>query len=164
MKAAGMKAAGWLALGALACAPSGVQAGEGPRPAGGTLEIPESARDTRNPLRVSREAVQAGKVLWGAHCQTCHGATGKGDGPNARLHEVRKSVRPQDLTSRAVQDGLTDGELFWRISHGILEEDGNVIMPAYRDKVRDETKRWQLVVFVRQLGLDAAGSAGSARK
>src|SRR5688572_5256607 len=159
-----MKAAGWLALGALACVPPTVQGGAGPRPRGGTLEIPESARDLKNPLRATGETVRAGRLLWGAHCQTCHGAMGRGDGPNARLHEVRKAVRPQDLTNRAVQDGMTDGELFWRISHGILEEDGNVIMPAYRDKVRDETQRWQLVVFVRHLGLDPAGSAGSARR
>ena len=51
-----------------------------------------------------------------------------------------------------MQDNLTDGEIFWRISKGIIEEGNNVIMPRYEDKIPSETERWQLVVFVRELG------------
>jgi mono/diheme cytochrome c family protein len=120
-----------------------------------TLEIPDSAKDMRNPVRPDDEALRAGRALWRANCEICHGSSGRGDGPNARLHERRKAVRPQNLTNPAVQEGLTDGELFWRITHGIVDGD-NVIMPAYRDKVPGENQRWQLVLFVRQLGATAA--------
>jgi mono/diheme cytochrome c family protein len=123
-----------------------------PEPRGSTLEIPTSARGLRNPVRPNDDAIRAGRGLWRAHCETCHGTGGRGDGPNARLHEMRKHVRPQDLTNAAVQEALTDGELFWRITNGILEEDAGVIMPAYRDKIPREQQRWQLVLYVRYLG------------
>jgi mono/diheme cytochrome c family protein len=116
-----------------------------------TMEIPEAAKAVRNPVPAGEDSLRAGRGLWRAHCETCHGTAGRGDGPNARLHEMRKAVRPQDLTSTAVQDGLTDGELFWRITNGIVDGD-NVIMPAYGDKVQAEKQRWQLVHYVRYLG------------
>jgi len=58
---------------------------------------------------------------------------------------------PRNLTDPDVQENLTDGEIFWRISKGIVEGD-NVIMPTYENKVPSETARWQLVLFVRHLG------------
>ncbi|PYQ13694.1 MAG: hypothetical protein DMF80_14445 [Acidobacteria bacterium] len=115
-------------------------------------EIPDSARDRRNPVVRSDETLRAGHTLWQKHCETCHGVTGRGDGPNARLHEQRKGHAPRNLTQPKVQDNLTDGEIFWRISKGIIEEGNNVIMPRYEDKIPSETERWQLVVFVRELG------------
>ena len=115
------------------------------------LEIPASARDRKNPIVASDENLGAGRLLWQAHCETCHGASGRGDGPNARLHEARKGYAPRNLTDPDVQENLTDGELFWRVSRGIIEGD-NVIMPAYQNKVPSETARWEIVLFVRYLG------------
>jgi mono/diheme cytochrome c family protein len=97
------------------------------------------------------EALSAARVLWKKHCETCHGVSGRGDGPNARLHEQRKHVAPKDLTDAAFQKDITDGEIYWRITNGLID-DGDIIMPAYRQKVPNDQDRWQLVVFVRELG------------
>lgn len=113
--------------------------------------IPEAASARANPLVASPQALSAGRGLWRDHCLTCHGAAGRGDGPNAKLHERRKGYAPRDLTDPNVQENLTDGDIFWRLSKG-LKKDEDIIMPSYEAKVPDETERWQLVLFVRELG------------
>jgi len=128
--------------------PKGAQA---TKPAAEEEEIPAAARLRRNPVPSSDGALRGGRILWLNNCETCHGAEGKGDGPNARLHEARKGFAPRNLTDPAVQENLTDGELHWRISKGIIEDD-SIIMPAFASKIPSETDRWQLVLFVRELG------------
>jgi hypothetical protein len=81
----------------------------------------------------------------------CHGDKGKGDGAAARLHTQRSGRAPQDLTDAKVQSGMTDGEIFWKLSTG-LKENGQVIMPLYADEIPSEADRWKLVHSVRALG------------
>jgi mono/diheme cytochrome c family protein len=114
------------------------------------LEIPDAARDRRSPVLRSEETLRLGRTLWLSHCETCHGTTGKGDGPNARLHERRKGHAPRNLTDPNVQENLTDGEIFWRVSKGIIEGE-NIIMPTFENKA-SEGERWLLVLYVRELG------------
>jgi hypothetical protein len=114
-------------------------------------EIPEIARNRKNPILRTDLSLRGAQTLWRKHCETCHGATGRGDGPNARLHEQRKGHAPRNLTNPRVQENLTDGEIFWRISKGVIEDD-KIIMPKYEQKIPSETERWQLVLFVRELG------------
>lgn len=114
-------------------------------------EIPEIARNRKNPILRTDLALRGAQTLWKKHCETCHGVAGRGDGPNARLHEQRKGHAPRNLTNPKVQENLTDGEIFWRISKGIIEEGNIVIMPRYDTKIPSETERWQLVLYVREL-------------
>jgi len=44
----------------------------------------------------------------------------------------------------------TDGSLFWKMS------EGRGPMPSWKDQLT-ETERWQLVIYIRKLGKDAAG-------
>jgi hypothetical protein len=118
-------------------------------------DIPAAASARRNPVTASAEALQAARPLWRLYCQNCHGVEGRGDGPDARLHERRKGHAPRNLTETEVQENLTDGEIFWRIAKGIIEKEkgkDSVIMPAFETKLPSEEKRWQLVLFVRELG------------
>jgi len=119
------------------------------------LEVPVAERERKNPVALSADALRAGRFQWREHCETCHGAQGRGDGPNARLHERRKGHAPRNLTEPEVQENLTDGEIFWRISKGIIEDE-NIIMPEFATKVPSETQRWQLVLYVRELGRERA--------
>jgi hypothetical protein len=114
-------------------------------------DIPAAASGRVNPLSASEETLVRGHALWREHCETCHGVKGRGDGPNARLHERRKGHAPRNLTDPEVQSALTDGDILWRITKGLIE-DGNIIMPSYEGKVPSETDRWHLVLFVRELG------------
>jgi len=115
-----------------------------------TIDAPDDVRDRENPVESGPESLRAGRTLWEKHCLTCHGELGKGDGPNARLHEARKKVAPRNLTDPQFQDNVTDGEIFWRVTMGLVEE-GEVLMPAYEKKIPSEAQRWQLVHYVRSL-------------
>jgi mono/diheme cytochrome c family protein len=109
-------------------------------------KAPAEERARGNPVPVSPMALAKGRTLYQKHCESCHGASGKGDGKAAR-YAARK---PHDLTDVALQKELTDGEAFWKISTG-RREDGDVIMPAFATKVPLDDDRWRLVHFVRTL-------------
>src|SRR5712691_8025548 len=81
------------------------------KPAQDTQDIPDAARDRRNPVFRSEDTLRVARTLWRTHCETCHGVAGRGDGPNARLHERRKGHAPRNLTDPNVQENLTDGEI-----------------------------------------------------
>lgn len=136
----------FLAVSVVAGPPPAVQDPEDP------YEIPEVAVNRKNPILRTDLSLRGAQTLWKKHCETCHGVSGRGDGPNARLHEQRKGHAPRNLTNPKVQENLSDGEIFWRISKGIIEEGNVVIMPKYETKIPSETERWQLVLYVRELG------------
>jgi putative copper resistance protein D len=87
-------------------------------------------------------SVARGAGLYDAHCASCHGVRGRGDGPAA----LAIDRPPADLTARHAADH-TAGDFFWWISHGI----GGTPMPGFRDRL-DETDRWDVINFVRLLG------------
>src|SRR5208282_507551 len=76
--------------------------------------IPEDAKQLKNPLQPSRAALQAARDLYLDNCAQCHGEFGKGDGPEATMYDPL----PADLSNRKFNTGLTDGEIFYQISEG----------------------------------------------
>ncbi|HKV04454.1 MAG TPA: cytochrome c [Candidatus Acidoferrales bacterium] len=106
------------------------------------------ARKLRNPIASAGQALAAGRILYGDHCQKCHGE--KGDGKGQKAPEL--SVAPGDFTDSRKMSRVTDGELFWQITKGRLP------MPAFANKMSDE-QRWQLVDYIRTFGRQAAGSS-----
>jgi DMSO reductase family type II enzyme heme b subunit len=90
---------------------------------------------------------EQGEQLYRRHCEQCHGAEGKGDGPAADL----VYPRPRDFTLalfkvRTTLSGQvpTDHDLFRVISEGM----SGTSMPPWK-KVLSETERWQLVHHVK---------------
>jgi mono/diheme cytochrome c family protein len=91
-----------------------------------------------NPVPATEENLKAGAKIYSDHCVQCHGT--KGDGKGQKAAEL--SVEPGNLTdSRKMQD-FTDGDFFWRITHGRNP------MPGYEDKLTPE-QRWQVIDYVR---------------
>ncbi|MET0850480.1 MAG: CopD family protein [Candidatus Rokuibacteriota bacterium] len=86
-------------------------------------------------------SIAAGRDLYAAHCATCHGAGGQGDGPGA----AGLAKRPADLTAPHTGQH-TAGDIFWWISRGIPAAG----MPAFGDRLTTE-ERWDLINFVRAL-------------
>jgi mono/diheme cytochrome c family protein len=82
--------------------------------------------------------VANGKKLAETNCISCHGASGKGDGPAA----AALNPKPADWTSPKVQ-AESDGTLFWKISNG------RGPMPPW--KHLPEKDRWDLVAYVKSL-------------
>ena len=101
-------------------------------------DIPDDAKQRKNPLQFSPEALRAARELYLDNCAQCHGEHGKGDGPEATMHDPL----PADLSNRKFNEGLTDGEIFYQIS------EGKKPMPAFKRRFTEE-QRWQLVFLVR---------------
>ncbi|HVJ55638.1 MAG TPA: CopD family protein [Aliidongia sp.] len=97
----------------------------------------------RSPTGFAATAIAAGAALFPEHCATCHGAEGRGDGPNAN----DLPVRPADLTAGHLW-GHSDGELFWWLSHGIEAPGGGISMPGFAAALSDD-QRWDLIDYVR---------------
>lgn len=93
-----------------------------------------------NPLKPDAQTIQAGQQLYAANCVPCHGAGGKGDGPNA----IGLNPPPADF-SRHMGPGLhTDGQVYLWIRDGFP----NSAMPAWKDRL-SEQQIWQLVTYLR---------------
>src|SRR2546425_1561117 len=72
-------------------------------------KAPAEAKNLKNPVK----GVGNAKKSVETNCLSCHGASGKGDGPAAAALPPPK---PADWTSARVQS-QTDGEIFWKISN-----------------------------------------------
>jgi putative copper resistance protein D len=113
----------------------------------GALALPALSVDAYpDTYRVSSVAYQtisvaAGSQLFAAHCVSCHGATGHGDGPLARGLQRP----PADLT--APHTALhTAGDIFWWLTYG--KPPG--VMPGFAGQLSEED-RWDLINFLRTL-------------
>jgi len=121
---------GATAVALVACAPlAGSEVAERPS---GIAAAPASASALRNPYDGDREAVGAGRKLYGAQCARCHGERGEGVG------------RAPSLLSEAVRHASA-GALFWFLTNGDLRRG----MPAWSRL--SEPRRWQIVAYLRSL-------------
>ena len=99
----------------------------------------------KNPLAGDAAAAESGKQTYNVYCSSCHGESGKGDGPAASA----LNPKPQDLAGHEMQ--MTDDYIFWRIREGGLMEPFRSSMPAWKD-VLSEEQIWQIVAYLRTLG------------
>jgi mono/diheme cytochrome c family protein len=101
----------------------------------GEWKAPAEAKAMKNPVK----GVGNAKKTIETNCVTCHGASGKGDGPAAAALPPPK---PADWTSAKVASE-TDGEIFWKITNG------RGAMPPW--KHLPEKDRWEIVNYIRTL-------------
>ncbi len=99
-----------------------------------------------------------GRAIFEAHCAVCHGSTGRGDGPGARL--IRQKML--DFSDAAAMRGVNDRFLFDIIKKGSSQFGRSNAMPAWGMKLTDEEIR-AVVAYIRSL---ASGNppASSRRK
>lgn len=76
----------------------------------------EAARALKNPLPYSQEIIDKGKAIYEGKgtCFTCHGLTGRGNGPGA----VNLDPAPRNFLHRGMWRHRTEGEIFWVIKNG----------------------------------------------
>ena len=94
----------------------------------------------KNPLKLTRERFDEGKVIYGKFCVHCHGESGGGDGlvvengghaaPNAYTHDNLKN--------------LPEGKLFHSITHG------KGMMGSHAQQLSQE-ERWKVIFYVQSL-------------
>ncbi len=106
----------------------------------GAWVAPAWADTIKNPFAQEMDAIALGKKVYNKYCWTCHGKSGKGDGPAG----ANLNPKPKDQTGNEIQQ-LSDGALFWKITTG------NSPMAAY-EKLLTEDQRWQVVSYIRELG------------
>ena len=87
-----------------------------------------------------------GQQVYQIYCITCHGATGKGDGP------VGKTLTPppRDFSVGDFKFGGTSQEIFDTISNGAASKGGSPLMAPW-GAVIPEQDRWDLVAYIRTL-------------
>jgi len=104
--------------------------------------IPPNGAAEKSPLTVNATVVGAGKKLFEAKCQRCHGALGKGDGDDGDPdHQEDMNLT---LAARAVRN--TDGTVFYKIWNGR----GTPKMPAFSEQISKE-QAWTIVAYVQTL-------------
>jgi mono/diheme cytochrome c family protein len=106
-------------------------------------KVPEKHRAKENPLARDPQAVAAGGVLFEEHCEGCHGkeALGGKKAPSLRVEPVQNA---------------TPGTLYYILSNGVIRKG----MPVWSKL--PEPERWQLVSYVKSLGV--AGPRNKAGK
>ena len=102
-------------------------------------KAPPTAVNRPNPVAGNANATAVGQKLYVANCMTCHGPSGKGDGPGGAALEKK----PADLGAR-IKAGETDGELFWKIT------EGRSPMLSWKGSLT-ETQRWEIVNYIKTL-------------
>lgn len=100
-----------------------------------------------NPGAGAPASVARGAPLFAANCATCHGVTGRGDGPAA----AALTPPPADLQLHIPQH--SDGDTFSFISAGLA----GTAMPAWGDRLTEQ-QIWDLVNYLRS-EFDPAGRA-----
>jgi mono/diheme cytochrome c family protein len=105
-------------------------------------KAPDKARARRNPFEKDPDAVAAGRNLFEQHCAECHGDAAEGGkkGPSLRAQEVQEA---------------TPGSIFWILTNGVVRRG----MPVWSKL--PEPRRWQLVAYIKSLGVSTSSAPPS---
>jgi mono/diheme cytochrome c family protein len=127
-----------LAFVAVGRADSGLAEGQGGR--GWT--IPEAGRTEKSPLTVNDAVIANGKKLFSSKCQRCHGASGKGDGPDGDPNHADD----MNLTNPSRAAANPDGVVFYKIWNGRSSPK----MPTFSEELTKD-QAWTIVAYVQTL-------------
>ena len=108
--------------------------------------IPANAKTEKSLYASSAaDAAKKGKAIFQSKCQRCHGAEGKGNGP-----EADKDHKPANLTQIKTAEN-PDGVLFYKVWNGHAPKAGSKgEMPAFKVQLPKEDI-WRAVEYVKTL-------------
>jgi mono/diheme cytochrome c family protein len=113
---------------------------------------PVRAAAKKNPVPANETSIALGKKIYERQCLSCHGVTGKGDGPAAAHLEKR----PGNLSNPKLWE-QSDGALFWKVN------EGHRPMPTFKNIMSDE-ERWPVINYIRTLALKPSTSDHSKKE
>ncbi len=93
------------------------------------------------------QAQDVGKAKYDMFCTSCHGATGKGDGPAGSA----LNPKPRDLTDAAWQKSVTDELIAKAIKEGGAAIGKSPLMPPWGHSLNEEELK-AVVAYVRSMG------------
>jgi mono/diheme cytochrome c family protein len=102
-------------------------------------EVPAKFKAMSNPVKSDEASIKAGQDLYNKNCAACHGKTGLGDGPKARVLKT-----PVSSFSSAEFQAQSAGDQFYKSKFGRGD------MPKYEGKI-DDNGLWQIVNYLRTL-------------
>jgi mono/diheme cytochrome c family protein len=108
---------------------------------GSGWQLPPDAAETKNPLTVDAKLLATGKSIFKEKCQKCHGAAGRGDGPDAD-----PDADNMDLTEAKRAERNADGVVFFKVWNGRKKPK----MPAQKEELTKE-QVWAVVAHVQTL-------------
>ena len=97
-----------------------------------------------------QEVIDRGKHMYVQYCVSCHGESGKGDGPGG----ANLAIKPQDLTVGAVMNPLTDEFLHRVISEGPQSVGLSALMPPFKPQLGDRQID-EIIQYVRTMAQPA---------
>ena len=103
---------------------------------------PKNASSLKTPFTITPDIELKGQQLYRLYCWSCHGRTGRGDGPAGHLLDQK----PANFRDKRIKRE-PDGALFWKMSTG------KGTMPAFKE-VLSEEERWSLVAYIRKLATE----------
>jgi mono/diheme cytochrome c family protein len=107
--------------------------------------VPEEVKRLKNPLAPTESTLKTARGIYMDECAQCHGERGKGDGPEAAMHDPP----PSDITDTRHMNTVTDGEIFYQIS------EGRKPMPSFKKRLTED-QRWGLVLLVRSFSASSS--------
>ena len=105
----------------------------------GEWKTPLRATRKKNPVAADDKSVARGRTMFSKRCAKCHGASGHGEGIEAR----ELDLHPTDLTIPKFAE-QSDGAIFWKVS------EGRNSMPSFENLLKED-ERWDLVNYMRTL-------------
>lgn len=99
-----------------------------------------------NPVKPTAASQAEAKKIYSWDCAMCHGDNGNGKGDMA----VSEKLSVPDYREAAALKGVTDGQMFYAIRHGLGQ-----MPPEDPQRANDETV-WNLVIYLRSLSKPAA--------
>jgi len=108
------------------------------------VPVPSEYAGMTNPFNGQADAAAAGKTIYTENCASCHGDSGKGDGPAGEALDPK----PADLTEVAAND--PDDRINWIIHEGGAPAGFSASMTAWKDVLSDD-EIWQVITYMRTL-------------
>jgi mono/diheme cytochrome c family protein len=90
--------------------------------------------------------VDEGKKLYGQFCVSCHGQSGKGDGPAA----TALNPKPRDHTDKELMSKLSDEDMLKVIKNGGVSVGKSPLMPPWGASLKDDQIK-DVIAYIRTL-------------
>ena len=113
-----------------------------PDKAGAAGRFQRLAGPQKSPLTVNDAVIANGKKLFSSKCQRCHGASGKGDGPDGDPNHADD----MNLTTASRAAANPDGVVFYKIWNGRSSPK----MPTFSEELTKD-QAWTIVAYVQTL-------------
>ncbi len=97
----------------------------------------------QSPTGFTAQGIVRGQAVYQQHCVRCHGASANGEGPDA----ARLAMWPPSLNGALLWKRL-DGELFWRVRHGMQGRNGAQTMPGFGTTQLTDAQVWEVLDYL----------------